>query len=62
VSSKKAAPYAVIPVIMLFSIGHTIEVFKFAPKHFSSVSNSIQTLRRFVMVSETACHVFSPYD
>jgi len=32
--SSKKVPYAVIPVIMLFSTGHTIEVFKFAYKYF----------------------------
>ena len=32
--SFKNVTYAVIPVIMLFSTGHTIEVLKFASKYF----------------------------
>jgi len=32
--SGRLYPYAVTPVIMLFSTGHMIEVFKFAYKYF----------------------------
>ena len=55
--SGRLYPYAVTPVIMLFSTGHTIEVFKFDINTFNQFQTRFKT--RLYSNLSMICHLFS---